>query len=455
MNDQPSYQKSLLLCVLLLLSGFAYYFLSYQTARENFGHIISLFTFLFIVYYITYKFFSVSHFKYLFIAGILFRILLIFSIPNLSDDVYRFIWDGRLSANGINPFSYLPGDVLQMPPAAGITKQLYGQLNSPDYYTIYPPVLQGIFWLAGKLFPVNVFAAIVFLKCIIVLFEIATFFWLIQLLKELSLTKHLSLLYIINPLVITELTGNVHFEGIISFFILVSFTLLIRNKWEGSAICLAFAIATKLMPVLFIPLMIHKLGWKKGLLYFLITTAITLVLFAFIFDIVTAQHLLKSIDLFIRKFEFNASIYYVVRWIGTQITGYNIIAFAGPLLSLIAACINFFISFNNKKTFNDVIFVKALFIITTWFLFSTTIHPWYICLPVALAVVTPFRYTIIWSYTATLSYSAYQYNPVHENLLLVCGGYLLMIGCGYYEWKKKSYNNYPKNDNLRSSGIDN
>ncbi len=70
----------------------------------------------------------------------------------------------------------------------------------------------------------------------------------------------------------------------------------------------------------------------------------------------------------------------------------------------------------------------ALFIITTWFLFSTTVHPWYICLPVALAVFTRYRYPIIWSFTATLSYAAYQTNPVHENLWLVGAGYVFMIG---------------------------
>jgi alpha-1,6-mannosyltransferase len=62
---------------------------------------------------------------------------------------------------------------------------------------------------------------------------------------------------------------------------------------------------------------------------------------------------------------------------------------------------------------------------TVFFLFATTVHPWYICMPVALAVFTPFRYAFIWSFTATLSYAAYQYNPVQENLWLIGGGYVL------------------------------
>ncbi len=78
----------------------------------------------------------------LLIAGLVFRLLLLFSLPNLSDDVYRFICDGRLAANGINPFSHLPAEIMQMPPVTGITKELFGELNSPRYYKIYPTVLQ-------------------------------------------------------------------------------------------------------------------------------------------------------------------------------------------------------------------------------------------------------------------------------------------------------------------------
>ncbi len=437
MKNKAPFKKTLMLYFLLLLSGIAYYVLAYQTVRENFLQVFSLFTFLFAAYFIANRFFSIIHFKHLLFAGILFRILLLFSVPNLSDDVYRFIWDGRLAANGINPFSHLPTEIIQMPPVNGITKELFGQLNSPDYYTIYPPVLQGVFWLTAKLFPVNVFASVVFMKCIIFLVELGTVFLLIQLLKKISLPIHLSLLYFLNPLVLTELTGNVHFEGVMIFFVLLAFLLVLKNNWQGSAIWLGLGIATKLVPVLFLPFLVNRLGWKKGILYSIVTACIKLILLAFVFDVATIQNLLKSIDLFIQRFEFNASVYYIVRWVGTMVSGYNLIAFVGPLLLVTAGVIILFLSFRGKKKSNQSFFSRALFIITVWFLFSTTIHPWYICLPVALSVFTPYRYAIIWSFTAILSYSAYQFNPVQENLLLIGVGYIIMIGYGLWEVKKE------------------
>ncbi len=152
MKIDRRFAKPILLYFLSLLSGIVYYILIYQTARDNFLQLISLFTFLFVVYFIVYKFFSATHFKFLVIAGVLFRVLLLFSVPNLSDDVYRFIWDGRLSANGINPFSHLPTEIMQMLPVTGITEELFAQLNSQGHYTIYPPVMQGFFGYQPRFF---------------------------------------------------------------------------------------------------------------------------------------------------------------------------------------------------------------------------------------------------------------------------------------------------------------
>ena len=182
MNNRPLFQKSILL-FLLMVSSIAYYLLAYYTARENFLRIFSLLTVLFAVYLIAYRWFSITHFSYLLVAGIFFRLLLLFSIPNLSDDVYRFIWDGRLAANGINPFSHLPAEVMQISTGKGITKELFVQLNSPDYYSIYPPVLQGVFWFTAKVFPIHISEAIVFLKCFILLIDLAILFLVIQVLN--------------------------------------------------------------------------------------------------------------------------------------------------------------------------------------------------------------------------------------------------------------------------------
>ena len=95
------------------------------------------------------------------------RLVLFPAFPLLSDDIYRFIWDGRLIINGQNPFDYLPthwhntnGSEL------GLNKELFDSLNSPEYFTIYPPICQAIFaisqWFAGS----SIFGAMLVLSLI-------------------------------------------------------------------------------------------------------------------------------------------------------------------------------------------------------------------------------------------------------------------------------------------------
>lgn len=306
-------QQTIIFPALLLISGITYYVLAYQIEREKAVHVISLYFFLFTLYFLLIKYFSFSYLNHLLIASVIFRLLLLLSIPNLSDDVYRFIWDGRLAANGINPFSYVPADIIYMQPVTGITTDLFKQLNSPNYFTIYPPVMQDIFLAAGKLFPVDVFAAVVFFKVVIVSIEIASIFLISRILKILNKPKAAALLYALNPLVIMELSGNVHFEGVMIFFVLLAVLLLLKTHWKTSATMLGLGIGTKLLPVLFIPVMINRLGWNKGIRYTVVSCLTVVVLFAFLLDRDTVQHLLKSVDLFFRHFEFNASLYYMVR----------------------------------------------------------------------------------------------------------------------------------------------
>ena len=84
-------------------------------------------------------------------GGLLFRAALLFSVPALTDDFYRFIWYGRLLDSGHHPFaevtSYYLRNNLDIP---GIDAALYDKLNSKINFTIYPPLSQFIFWLSVK-----------------------------------------------------------------------------------------------------------------------------------------------------------------------------------------------------------------------------------------------------------------------------------------------------------------
>ena len=443
MNNKQDRYNVIVTSSLLFTSAIVYYLLSHKVQRQNFIDVITCFTFLFAGYYFIYKKTNPNYFKYLVLAGIFFRLIVLPSVPNLSEDVYRFIWDGRLAANGVNPYSMLPSEIIKLPPIKGITSELYNNLNSPDYFSIYPPVLQGLFYTGAALFSTNTFYNILFFKIIILIVEILNVFLLVKILHKKKLPKTYALLYFLNPLVIIELTGNVHFEAIMIFFLLSSFYLLELNKWKISAIALSLGIATKLLPVLFIPVIIYYLKGIRGFIYLFIASLFTLFLFFTVFDLATLKNMIASINLFFRNFEFNASIYYTVRWIGKQITGYNNIAIAGPLLAAIASIAILYVSVSKKVNSKDFPFIKALIILSIWFALSTTVHPWYTCTLVALAACTKYKFAIVWSYTATLSYIAYQTNPPQENLILISLGYLAVFGFIIFELNKSRVEKKP------------
>jgi alpha-1,6-mannosyltransferase len=127
--------------------------------QSDFSSLIGFFTPLFLIYlYICFQSHTQSSIRLFLFTAILARFLLLFTFPGLSDDVYRFIWDGRMWLQGVNPFDLLPSEWIQeYGSTPALSRELFEQLNSPDYFTIYPPVNQGVFALAAWWFPDSFF----------------------------------------------------------------------------------------------------------------------------------------------------------------------------------------------------------------------------------------------------------------------------------------------------------
>lgn len=374
---------------------------------------------------------------FLFTAAFLFRLALLVVVPNLSDDYIRFIWDGRLLAHGYNPYLYLPSQVVHTPVAAtaGLTDALFQGLNSPQYFTVYPPLNQALFGLAAWLCPSSVPGTVIGLRIPILLAELGTMWLLAKLLRRFGKNPNLSLLYGLNPLVILELTGNLHFEAIMIFFVLLSVWLLVQYKWLSSSVALSLGIGAKLLPVILLPLLVRHLGWKRGLLYASATVAFTVFLFLPFLSLELVRNVFSSLDLYFQKFEFNASIYYLVRAVGYWLVGYNPIAGVGFALFVLIGVAVLYIAFRTKSPRSGTAFsLNILATLSLYWLLATTVHPWYITSLVAISLFTPFRYPLIWSGVIILSYATYQTASYTENLWLTALEYGLVVGVGVYEW---------------------
>ncbi|MEN0006817.1 MAG: glycosyltransferase 87 family protein, partial [Bacteroidota bacterium] len=310
--------------------------LGYFCQQAQFSHIISFFLLGFVCYLFLFLKSKPTDIKWLVGLGIALRFSLVFAFPALSDDIYRFIWDGQLWLNGLNPFEQLPTYYMQAPnEVAGLSPELFELLNSQKYFTVYPPIAQATFTIAVWLSPNSWWGASVVMKLLLLGCEIGAIFLLWRLITQFELPPANILLYVLNPLVIVEVVGNLHHEGMMVFFLLLAFYWLTQSKYHWSAVAMACSIASKLLPLMFLPFLIRRLGWKQSIRYFAILGATCLVLFLPLFSEVFIQNFSQSLDLYFRRFEFNGSVYYLLREWGYSWTGRNMIQMLGPILALL------------------------------------------------------------------------------------------------------------------------
>lgn len=422
-------KNSLIKFLLPFFGSLAIYIaISYFLERDESVKLVLGFTILFIAYLsIYFKATTKKQILFLVYAAILIRLSLLFSLPNLSDDFYRFIWDGRVILNGIHPFAYLPAElVLQEATLRGIDQTLYENLNSPGYFTIYPPVCQLVFTLAAFLSIDSILGSVIIMRIIIILAEIASFCFIYRLSIINNRPPKVVLLYALNPLVIVELTGNLHFEALLVTFLLAGIYYLQRQKLVGSAFFFSLAICTKLLPLIFLPLLIKRLGIKKAFLYYLLVGIFCLMMFLPLLSPEWINGFSSSFMLYFQKFEFNASIYYLLREAGYLLLGMNIIFFAGILLALTVIYLIVYYSFWEDPA-KISLFESFTWILLIYLLFTTTFHPWYLIPFLALSIFTRYRFPVVWSFLIFLTYLNYYEDGFSENLWIVTLEYVVTL----------------------------
>ena len=128
---------------------------------------------------------------------------------------------------------------------------------------------------------------------------------------------------------------------------------------------------------------------------------------------------LQTTGLWFQKFEFNGSIYYIIRWIGYELKGYNILLYGGKLLALTIFIVVIALAFLRRNRSTTGLITVMLFALSTYYFLSTTVHPWYLAVPVALSIFINYRFPLLWSFLVVMSYTAYSNPSYEENLWLV------------------------------------
>ncbi len=449
--------------VLFAVASIAFYnSFGYGLERYEFVKLILLYTALFISAYFLIERSKLS-FGSLVFLGMVFRLVFLVAIPNLSQDFYRFLWDGRVLAQGVSTYLFTPEHYsefalrlrsapgalldfnLQIPHAQQLIDGM-GSLNA-SHFSNYPPVNQVFFALAALFGGKSILGSVMVLRLIIIMADLGILYFGKKILELLNLPASHIFWYFLSPFIIIELTGNLHFEGVMLFFFIWGMYLLFKGKWFWAAVLIGLSVSVKLIPLLFLPIFFKyfctpKLnktsqvfktcevpGIDPGSL-FKFYSVIGLTVLATFLPFISAEFLtnfLRTTALWFQNFEFNASIYYIIRWIGFQSLGWNIIGTAGKILPILVFLSVMTLSLFRKNKTPKHLFSSMLFAITVYFLLSTTVHPWYLATPLLLSVFTKFKFPIVWSFVVVLSYAAYGNDGFDENLWLVALEYVTVL----------------------------
>lgn len=330
-------------------------------------------------------------------------------LPTLSDDAYRYVWDGVVQAQeGKNPYLHKPDALADLH-----NEPIYERLNSKSYFTVYPPISQLVFALGGTAYGGGWKASFYVIKGVLVLFEIAALLLLARLVQARTL-----ILYAWHPLVIIETAGQAHTESIMVFF-MVAVVWAIHTKREGLASAvLACAGWVKLYPFVLLPLLQIK---RKTILF----AGITIVGLGALYAAPNVlSNVRSSLDLYVGLFEYNAGLYYAIKEMLFWWTGDDWSKWLGPRMRLVFLAVLPLIYVASQR-YKWPFFRGAVLALGTYFVLTTTIHPWYLLavLPLTLLAERPAWH---WHWLGIVSIGTY--------LFYIGGPYWIFVIVGWGGW---------------------
>lgn len=429
--------------ILFAIVSIAFYAaFAYDLVRTDFVKLFMLFAASFFLCYKLIQF-EKWNFKFLLVIGILFRLAFLIAEPNLSQDFYRFIWDGELIKNGVNPYLYTPDQIMEQ------GKLVFSNMNelhagmstlNARHFSNYPPINQILFAVTAFLGGGSILGSMIVMRLTIILADIGVLYFGRKLLQNLNQSTHLIFWYFLNPLVIIELTGNLHFEGVMLFFFVWSLYLLAKNKWMWASPLYSISIMVKLVPLLFLPIFLKYFGFKKSALFYALVGMGCLILLFPFYSSVFIDNYSETVGLWFSNFEFNAGIYNVVKKIAVtyyEAKPWELIDAYGSLVIKITIAIIMLLAFIRKNNNLQSVLTSIVLALTFYYLLSSTVHPWYVVFLLGISIFTNYRFPLVWSFAVILSYYAYSNPDYTESLPLLSIEYILVIGFFIYEMISK------------------
>jgi len=178
-------------------------------------------------------------------TALCFGAALVFAPPLLSDDLYRYLWEGRIWLEGLNPYRLAPDD----PALAHLRDDVWANINNKSLGSIYPPLSQLIFvaarGLGGKVWTLKVLALLAHVFSVAVVARVCT-------------ERKASLALALNPLLLSEAALNGHFDILCGVALLIAARALSRHRFVQAGVAACAAVGLKVVGLVVLPLFARR-----------------------------------------------------------------------------------------------------------------------------------------------------------------------------------------------------
>lgn len=365
-------------------------------------------------------------------VGLAMRAVLVTSTPILEDDFYRYLWDGGVTANGINPYTHAPAEI-RFPPQDGLeTPEALRQLatesgtvitriNHPRLTTVYPPVAQAVFAVAHWIKPWSLGA----LRGVLFCFDLATFLLLLLVLKRIGKPLPYAALYWWNPIVVIEFMNAAHMDAIILPFIVLAVLFAVQAQPLRLTTALVLGIGAKLWPVLLAPLLFRRLGATRS--QGIAAGVLGTVLLGALFAIPLVSTLQRSEDSgviqYAERWEMNDALFMIVHktaQIGSGVLGFDA---RGPHSDtaariLVVLLLLTWTVYHARKLDGEPrdLCNRLVLVMGAFFLLSPTQFPWYYTWLVPFLALSPRTSLLLLTVMLPMYYLKFYYSA-HDDIL--------------------------------------
>lgn len=347
--------------------------------------------------------------KHILLCSFALRLLFLPQLPSLSEDIYRYLWDGMLLTQGQNPYPLAPQ---QLPQFQAEHPDLYEAMAHRTRTSIYPAAAQLLFLLSNLLWGPSVIGW----KCLLLAFE--SLFFLV-LIRGFRVTPEKFCLWALNPLVLLEFYSSGHVDLVaVVFFVGGIYLLSSRSVQFWSPVLLAGATLVKIYPAFTIPLFLARWLRRRHLIKMtsIYTIAIAVPSLLLILSWGGAADSLASFwnifSIYRESWRFNSLPYLLVESNRQTIQPYLEGFF---LLSVLLLA-----RIQKDASWQDLV-TRIYFLLLVLYLVSHTVHPWYVSWVLALYPLLGLQYLagLYLAAASFVSYFAYWWKPEGERIWLL------------------------------------